>query len=568
MLDADHIQPDPVRIMATPRQMRDRLDILIALLHSGSAMPSGAMRRTADEALALSESLGAHKERLLALCAIAECDLSEELPAKAYAVLHDALAVGEELDLPEVTARTLLLMARAHAALHSVADSHVALVRARDLYRALGDSRGAVQAAVALGNLYVSVGDLVRGVECFNEALVECATFVSGQEPPGSEAPGDLVQLGAVYNDLAHAHSILGDEERAIDLTARALELFERGGDIRLQALALTALGTLQASSGDADAGLDSSMRAVLLMDALHDRPGTTRTMMTIASIHERSGRRTEAIGTMEKALALAESATPALLAAALVGMAGLQRRGGRLWQAAAQLERAIGMLSEQGEQQLLYHAHELLAGVYEDLGAADRALDHYKAFMVLHDTLRGQERQRAIAELEVRFALAGAERDRELYRLQAEHLRGELESKTREMVSITSGMLQKNSVLELLLDRMRQRFAERPELRHALAVLREEIDRLRDPADAWSAIEAGLGGLYTAFVGTLAERYPGLSPTEVKLCVLLRADMMSRDIAALLYISERTVENHRYRLRRKMNLSPNANLTSYLKSL
>jgi tetratricopeptide (TPR) repeat protein/DNA-binding CsgD family transcriptional regulator len=561
--DTDHQPQTAPRIVATPRQIRDRLDLLVAGLRA-AAMPLNAMYRAATEAIELADALAASEDRAVALRAIGEYHLAGDRPADALAVSREALRIHEETDNRDEMAPTLLLLARIHVARHSAAEAHEALARAREIYQGLENARGTMMAAAALGNLYAGVGDLVRAVECFNEALVTSQGLFGEEQESGD----DPIGRGAIYADLAHAHSSLGDDAKAIELTRSALDLFERSGDISRQARALATLGALQASAGDADAGLDASLRAVLLMNALNDRAGTAQTMMTIATIHERAGRSAEALGTMEKALAQAEMvAIPSLLAAALIGMAGLQRRSGRQWQAAAQLERAIEILSRRGDRNLEYRAHELLAAVYEDLGAADKALDHYKTYMVLHDALRGEEKQRAIAELEVRFALAGSERDRELYRLQAERLRGELDGKSRELASITSGILQKNSALGLVLERMRERFARRPETKELLAALRDEIDRLRDPGDAWRTFEAGLDHLHHAFIDALAERHPDLSPTEVKLCVLLRADLMTRDIAALLYISERTVENHRYRLRKKMDLSASANLNAYLKS-
>lgn len=574
------------RVVATPRQMRDRLDTLAASLRAG-VQAVGLRERTAREALELAESLAVQEELALALRALGECHLEAGNPDEARVVLRDAARVYEDLGDAGHVAGTLLLLARAFLASHGVPEAHGALTRARDIYQKLGDERGLAAADTALGNLYAGAGDLVRAVECFTGALVtleglaeqraesdDVRADVTAEVSADVPADGaDVLRLGVVLNDLAHAHSALGDDARAIELMARALALFEHAGDLNSLAKALAAMGALEAAAytmPDAapDAGLEKSMRAALLFDTLHDEPGTARTLMTVATIHERSGRPAEALGTMEKALAKSERAGDGpLLASALIGMARLQRSMGSPWKSAAHLTRAIEILNRHGDRRLEYRAHELLAAVYEDLGAADKALEHYKMYMALHDAMRGEEQQRAIAELEVRFALAGAERDRELYRLQAERLRGELAGKSRELASVTSGILQKNSALGQVIDTMRARFADRRETREVLAALREEVDRLRDPGDAWAAFEAGLGAPHAAFLETLAGRYPDLSPTETKLCVLLRADLATRDIAALLYVSERTVENHRYRLRKKLNLPASANLNALLKS-
>ncbi|MBK6286003.1 MAG: hypothetical protein IPF54_27970 [Draconibacterium sp.] len=49
--------------------------------------------------------------------------------------------------------------------------------------------------------------------------------------------------------------------------------------------------------------------------------------------------------------------------------------------------------------------------------------------------------------------------------------------------------------------------------------------------------------------------QYPELTPGDLRLCAYLHMNLSSKEIAPLLGISVRGVENHRYRLRKKMNL-------------
>ena len=66
-------------------------------------------------------------------------------------------------------------------------------------------------------------------------------------------------------------------------------------------------------------------------------------------------------------------------------------------------------------------------------------------------------------------------------------------------------------------------------------------------------------------FHGRLAGIYTDLTPAELKICSLIRASLSTKDIAALLYISDRTVEVHRRRIRRKLGLDAGASLTNAL---
>ncbi|HEY6902326.1 MAG TPA: LuxR C-terminal-related transcriptional regulator, partial [Puia sp.] len=59
--------------------------------------------------------------------------------------------------------------------------------------------------------------------------------------------------------------------------------------------------------------------------------------------------------------------------------------------------------------------------------------------------------------------------------------------------------------------------------------------------------------------------RFPQLSPTDLKLCAYLRLNLASKEIAQILNISLKGVEVSRYRLRKKLNLSPEVNLYDFL---
>ena len=69
-------------------------------------------------------------------------------------------------------------------------------------------------------------------------------------------------------------------------------------------------------------------------------------------------------------------------------------------------------------------------------------------------------------------------------------------------------------------------------------------------------------------FFKKLKDLYPELSPNDLKLCAYLRLNLSSKEIAPLINISPRSVEIKRYRLRKKMNLASNENLTNYIISL
>src|SRR5690606_23173810 len=69
-------------------------------------------------------------------------------------------------------------------------------------------------------------------------------------------------------------------------------------------------------------------------------------------------------------------------------------------------------------------------------------------------------------------------------------------------------------------------------------------------------------------FFQTLTQKFPELSKEDMKLAAYIRMDLTSKEIAPLLNLSLRGLENKRYRLRKKLGLSGDENLTTYFRSL
>ncbi len=66
-------------------------------------------------------------------------------------------------------------------------------------------------------------------------------------------------------------------------------------------------------------------------------------------------------------------------------------------------------------------------------------------------------------------------------------------------------------------------------------------------------------------FSTILLEKYPDLSPTEIKVCVHLRMNLSSKSIAELTNRSFRTIEYTRGNIRKKMQLDPDENLVKHI---
>ena len=66
-------------------------------------------------------------------------------------------------------------------------------------------------------------------------------------------------------------------------------------------------------------------------------------------------------------------------------------------------------------------------------------------------------------------------------------------------------------------------------------------------------------------FLKRIKIAFPDLTPRELKLCAYLRMNKSSKEISILMNISVRGVEISRYRLRKKLDLNREVNLTDFI---
>jgi len=83
-----------------------------------------------------------------------------------------------------------------------------------------------------------------------------------------------------------------------------------------------------------------------------------------------------------------------------------------------------------------------------------------------------------------------------------------------------------------------------------------------------WKKFEKNFDYVHNGFIHKLTEGFPELTFSERRMCIYLKVDLASKEIASLLNLSPRSVETVRYRLRKKFGLDREDNLRDFLNRL
>ncbi len=85
---------------------------------------------------------------------------------------------------------------------------------------------------------------------------------------------------------------------------------------------------------------------------------------------------------------------------------------------------------------------------------------------------------------------------------------------------------------------------------------------------DSWQKFELIIKSNNNDFTENLLKKFPKLTTSEIKLCTFLKLGMNTKEIASVLFQSHDSIKVARSRLRKKLNLKPEQNLTAYLSVL
>lgn len=162
-------------------------------------------------------------------------------------------------------------------------------------------------------------------------------------------------------------------------------------------------------------------------------------------------------------------------------------------------------------------------------------------------------------------------EKERQLHdhRLQAraEQLQAAVLNKSQELANSTFNLIRKNEILLQIkdaLDHVKSDLGDRlPDKYHSR--LTRLIDSHLDSAQDWQIFETNFNQVHEVFLNRLKQDFHELTPGDLRLAAYLKMNLSSKEIAPLLNISLRGVENKRYRLRQKLQLDNDANLTEFL---
>lgn len=423
--------------------------------------------------------------------------------------------------------------------------------------RVAGDHRQSARALEAMGMLHARRGEYETALECYFEALREGIDI----DDPRAEA--------AAWMEIAAVYSENGVLDLALESLERSIGILSSPSDSYLQARARISAASVLVALDRAVESIDHAMRGLIALEAYDDYSGQVDALLVVGRAYRMLGDLASAGGYIGRGAELARARAYAPgIASAMLALAEVRRDERRPADAIAAADEALEVARDGGMLELEWRLHELVSELHEELGNAVRALEHARRFIETRDRSRARVRDARFDELRARHEALTLGRERDELQLETEQLRNDLVEKNRALTSAALSLVQKSELLDEVRVQLGGLVSTTTDYSESIVqpILEEIADGNGD--ESWSMFELQFNHVHSDFTRRLAEYHPALTPMELKISTLTRIDLSAKEIARLLHVSERNVQNHRYRLRKKLGLTSVENLASFLAAL
>lgn len=175
------------------------------------------------------------------------------------------------------------------------------------------------------------------------------------------------------------------------------------------------------------------------------------------------------------------------------------------------------------------------------------------------------EKKNKLFAEQENRRLIQIDLQEKEITTLKNERLEADLVHKGKQLASATMMIINHSEFLKNLRSTVQSHILKGKINRAEGNKLVIQIENNITDEDEWSRFQENFDLIHENFFQKLKAEHPSLTPTDLKLCSLLRLNYTTKEIAGMLNLSVRGVEAARYRLRKKLGLAENENLVNFM---
>jgi DNA-binding CsgD family transcriptional regulator len=367
-------------------------------------------------------------------------------------------------------------------------------------------------------------------------------------------------------NNLGIGYTMLGNNALAMEYLQKSLQVYRKLGHKRGESAAIKNLALVYFQTGQSALGKRLSLKSLHMAAQLKMWEAASRTLVTLAIQERLHGSLVKAEGYISKALdywkGQEKSVVFYFLTLQQLMIEHARTPSRKTFEKLVRLYKTIKRKGLELEKEC---AREI-ARVAQEL---DLNSEWVHWLNIVHkdeiENLKNEQKD-TITSLQTQQELERLASEREMQSLKMENLELELKAKARENELMAVQIAKKGSFLATLTEQLAaMKFSNEQYSPQTINAVVNLIDSVRFKDKEYEHLEERAEAMHHDFLISLSERFPALTVTEKRVCVLLKLGLKPLDIASVLFTSARTVETHCLSIRKKLQLSRKIRLSQYL---
>jgi len=417
--------------------------------------------------------------------------------------------------------------------------------KAFTIYNKLGDTRGKAIFYVNMGNIYMIKEDFVKAKE-YQEKSLE--TFA---------ALNDTVSIISIMINISNIEANLKQYNSSINRLQKALLLSKKTTNKRLRERILLNFGIIYSNQNNFTAATKYLKESMVLSDSINFPRGKLDALEQLSENAEQVHDYRQYAVYTKKYYRIKDSIS-----------------GSEVKQKIEELKWSNEFEKSKLEKNLLSSKYNL-----------EKERNNYLTFSIILAVVisiliigfawlfyRNNKKSLQISEFEndklqerINIDMITIEKEKaekELFQIKSEQQGLELDSKNREITSISLQLITKNKLMTEISDVLENNKKSKSNIENDLkSILFQNQNQEKD----WEQFKDVFEKVHPGFFGTIKHLYPQLSPTDIRICSYIKIRMSLNEIASLLNISLQSIHTSRYRIRKKLNLDTNQNLDDFI---
>ena len=329
------------------------------------------------------------KERVALLNKLADVFYLQD-PGRAVKYGEEALALANEINDQKGKAGALIYMANAYRVLGEIEKPFEYARQAWEISNQLEDKKTAVNALNTLGFLYNSINSYDEAQRYLVQALEICDLHKLPYKKTGI-----LYQLGSMYNNI-------NQQEKALECYREILNMTD---DKNLRARVFTNIGLVYVKLNQDETALEYFNNALKIYRQSDDAYNISASLSNIGALYLRRGMDQKALVFLQEAIKISEEISrPKGVAGNLLYIADIHRNAKQYDKADENYKKALNIAKEIEDNKCIKTAYEKLSQLYTDKGDYKQALDYHLLFTQWKDRIIDEEKNKQIAQLEIRY--------------------------------------------------------------------------------------------------------------------------------------------------------------------